>query len=127
MQRRCETRRSQILRRIPMTALALSILTFFSTALGGLFALRWRSQLYLVMGFAAGVLIAAALVDLLPEAWELASDAKLRTQEQVYLAAVLGFLAYYSVDVFVHLGAAGHHHGHGESHDDHSGHNHPHA
>lgn len=127
MQRRCETRRSQILRRIPMTALALSILTFFSTALGGLFALRWRSQLYLVMGFAAGVLIAAALVDLLPEAWELASDAKLRTQEQVCLAAVLGFLAYYSVDVFVHLGAAGHQHGHGESHDDHSGHDHPHA
>jgi zinc transporter ZupT len=78
--------------------------------------------LYLVMGFAAGVLIAAALVELLPEALELASDPQRQTQDQVALAAVLGFLAYYSVDVFVHLGAAGHQHRHGEIHQDHLDH-----
>src|SRR5262245_48535332 len=127
MQRCCERSRRPIFGRISMTALALSILTFISTALGGLFALRWRSKLYLVMGFAAGVLVAAALVDLLPEAWELASDPQRQTQDQVCLAAVLGFLAYYSVDVFVHLGAAGHQHRHGESHENHPGHDHNHA
>jgi len=110
-----------------MTALALSVLTFISTALGGLFALRRRSQLYLVMGFAAGVLIAAALVDLLPEAWELAAAPDGETRDQVCLAAVLGFLAYYSVDVFVHLGAAGHQHHHAEPQEGHPGHDHHHG
>src|SRR5262249_57114254 len=99
-----------ILLTLPMTALALSVLTFFSTALGGLFALRRRGQLYLVMGFSAGVLVAAALVHLLPDALELMSEP--HEQAHVFLAAALGFLAYYSLDFFVHLGAAGHEHRH---------------
>jgi hypothetical protein len=37
-----------------MTAVVLLLLTFISTALGGLFALHRRGQLYLVMGFSAG-------------------------------------------------------------------------
>jgi zinc transporter ZupT len=91
-----------------MTAIALSVLTFFSTALGGLFALRWRKQLYLVMGFSAGILVAAALLDLLPDALQIASDSKQSSQNNVLLGAALGFLAYYSLEFFVHRGAAGH-------------------
>jgi zinc and cadmium transporter len=123
-----------------VSALQLSILTFFSTALGGAFALRFRSKLYLIMGFSAGILVAAALVDLLPEAaemigWSPQQAAAEKSSHEafidfsapssVFLSAVLGFLLYYSLDFFVHLGAAGHvahpeseaadhHHDHGD-------------
>jgi zinc and cadmium transporter len=114
-----------------MTALLLSVLTFFSTALGGLFALRRRHQLYLVMGLSAGVLIAAALLDLLPEALEIAQQDKSVRVETTFLCCALGFLLYYSLDFFVHLGAAGHEErtdGHGEQSEtaDHHGHHHHH-
>jgi zinc transporter ZupT len=91
-----------------MTALLLSVLTFFSTALGGLFALRKRNRLYLVMGFSAGVLIAAALMDLLPEALEMIGPADTATRDHIFLAAMLGFFVYFTLDFFLHLGAAGH-------------------
>jgi zinc transporter ZupT len=91
-----------------MTALILSVLTFFSTALGGLFALRRRGQLYLVMGLSAGILVAAALLDLLPEALEIAPKADPAVVEKVFLCCAVGFLLYYSLDYFVHWGAAGH-------------------
>jgi zinc transporter ZupT len=99
-----------------MTALILSVLTFFSTALGGLFALRRRGQLYLVMGFSAGVLVAAALLDLLPEALKLVESAGSTAPLRVFFAAALGFLLYYSLDFFLHLGAAGHQHEHSHTH-----------
>jgi ZIP family zinc transporter len=119
-----------------VSALLLSILTFFSTALGGAFALRYRNKLYLIMGFSAGILVAAALVDLLPEAaemigWSPQQAVAEKSAHQafidftdpssVFLSAVLGFLLYYSLDFFVHLGAAGHVH-----HHDHN-HHHPHT
>jgi len=110
-----------------MTALLLSVLTFFSTAAGGLFALRRRHQLYLVMGFSAGALIAAALVDLLPEALEVADSAATPVaRDHIFLAAMLGFLVYFSLDFFVHLTAAGHEgkHDAGE-HEHHHHHHHP--
>jgi zinc transporter ZupT len=106
-----------------MTALILSVLTFFSTALGGLFALRRRKQLYLVMGFSAGVLVAAALLDLLPEALEFTHQLSTSSDQMVFLAAALGFLLYYSLDFFVHFGAAGHEHRqeeHDHTHDHHA-------
>jgi zinc transporter ZupT len=57
-----------------MTATLLSLLTFLSTALGGLFALQRRNHLYVIMGFSAGILVAAALLDLFVEAFELVSE-----------------------------------------------------
>ena len=91
-----------------MTAIALSVITFFSTAFGGMFALRWRKQLYLVMGFSAGILVAAALLDLLPDAFEVVKQSGESTVKRVLLCAVMGFLAYYSLELFVHRGAAVH-------------------
>jgi zinc transporter ZupT len=91
-----------------MMALVLSVLTFCSTALGGLFALHRRHQLYLVMGFSAGILVAAALLDLLPDAFEVIGQSGQSSVGNVLLAAMLGFLAYYSLDRLVHRGAAGH-------------------
>jgi ZIP family zinc transporter len=90
-----------------MTALILSILTFFSTALGGLFALRRRRQLYLVMGFSAGVLVAAALLDLLPAAFEAVKESGQSTDEGVLLAAALGFLLFHGADRLIHRRSEG--------------------
>jgi zinc transporter ZupT len=50
-----------------VTAIVLSVATFFSTSLGGLFGLRNRSYLHLIMGFTAGVLVGLVAFDLLPE------------------------------------------------------------
>jgi zinc transporter ZupT len=44
---------------------------FCATFAGGLFALRLRDKLHLVLGFSAGAVIAVAFFDLLPEALEL--------------------------------------------------------
>jgi len=98
-----------------MTPAILSLLTFCSTALGGLFALRRRKQLYVVMGFSAGILIAAALLDLLADAFELVSESGQSSVSTVLLAAVFGFLMYYSVDYFVHRETAGHLRQHGQA------------
>ena len=95
-----------------MTALLFSFLTFFSTALGGLFALHRRRQLYLVMGLAAGILVAAALLDLLPDALHLAHESGQSSTRRILAAAVIGFLAFWGLDRLMHRAAAGHEHGH---------------
>ena len=45
-----------------MSAILLSLATFFSTLIGGLFGLRYRDHLNLIMGFTAGVLVVAIAV-----------------------------------------------------------------
>jgi ZIP family zinc transporter len=91
-----------------LTALLLAVATFFSTALGGLFALHRRRHLYLVMGAAAGLLIGSALLDLLPDALGLVRDRGRAGVMGVVLAAVAGFLVFLALDHAVHYAAAGH-------------------
>ena len=80
--------------------LAFAILPFFSTLLGGAAAIRLRHRLHPFMAFAAGVLVATALADLLPEATELIGpDAN---PVLPGAAAVLGFLAFSALEAFVH-------------------------
>ncbi|MFA6492639.1 MAG: ZIP family metal transporter [Patescibacteria group bacterium] len=81
--------------------------TIFSTFLGGLFAIRFRDKLHLILGFSAGAVIGVALFDLLPESMEMATqayDAKLVT-----LFIAIGFVAYMIFDRFLSL------HCHGEN------------
>jgi len=47
--------------------IAFAILPVFSTLLGGTAAIRLRHRLHPFMAFAAGVLVATAVADLLPE------------------------------------------------------------
>ena len=80
-----------------LIALAAVICTF----LGGLFALRLKDKLHLILGFSAGAVMGVALFDLLPESFELASgvyDTKLVT---VFIAA--GFVVYMVLDRFFSL------------------------
>jgi ZIP family zinc transporter len=52
-------------------ALALGFAAFAATLLGGAFALRFRDQLHLILGFSSGAVLGVALFDLLPESIEL--------------------------------------------------------
>ncbi len=51
-----------------MFAIVLTGMTFLSKLFGGLFAIGLRKKLSLIIGFSAGVLLAAAFFDLIPEA-----------------------------------------------------------
>lgn len=51
-----------------MTLFLIAIGAFAATFFGGLFALRFKDKLHLILGFSAGAVIGVALFDLLPEA-----------------------------------------------------------
>ncbi|MBU6141537.1 ZIP family metal transporter [Patescibacteria group bacterium] len=75
--------------------------TAAATLLGGMFALRFRDKLHLILGFSAGALIGVAFFDLLPEAINLGS-----TQygiPTVTATVALGFLVFMTLDRSVHL------------------------
>jgi zinc transporter ZupT len=81
-------------------ALALALVTFFSTGIGGLFALRHRDKLHLLMGFGAGVLVAAAFLDLLPEAIDVGASAHVDVAT-IALVVVAGFFVFHLLERFV--------------------------
>jgi ZIP family zinc transporter len=72
-------------------------LTVFSTAVGGVVALRSRDRLHLVLGFAAGVMLGLVAFDLLPELFEL-SDATFGGVPAVMVAFAAGFLLLHVVE-----------------------------
>lgn len=80
-----------------MFALLFSITTFFSTLLGGLFALRYRDHLNLIMGFTAGVLVGLVAFDLLPEIFSTSEDIRLDTVFPM-LTLIGGFLVFHIVE-----------------------------
>src|SRR5204862_7415579 len=66
-----------------------AILPFFSALAGGFAALRLRHRLHAIMALAAGVVVATAVADLLPEAFALVGEGR---QLEVGIAAGLGFI-----------------------------------
>jgi ZIP family zinc transporter len=76
--------------------------TFVSTFLGGLFALRFKDKLHLVLGFSAGAVIAVAFFDLMPEAIALGS--KFYSPGTIIQFTAIGFLFYLILDrlIFFH-------------------------
>ena len=83
-----------------MTAVHLSLVTFVSTSLGGLCALRFRDRLHLVLGFTAGVLLGVVAFDLLPEIFEL-SAREGNYGHAAMIALVIGFMMFHSLEKFV--------------------------
>jgi ZIP family zinc transporter len=77
-----------------MIAALVSLSTFFSTLFGGLFALRHRKRLHLIMGFTAGVLVGLVAFDLLPEIFALVTEHRV-TSVGPMLALVGGFLLFH--------------------------------
>jgi zinc transporter ZupT len=74
-----------------MVPVIFGALTFFSTLLGGLFAVRYRKRFGILAAFAAGVLIAVSFFDLLPETFKLAKNAGVPLEQVMYVTAV-GFI-----------------------------------
>jgi ZIP family zinc transporter len=83
---------------------------FAATMLGGLFAIRLRDRLHLVLGFSAGAVIGVAFFDLMPGAIETGAGWGARA---LFLFCALGFFLYTVMDRAVLL----HEHGHGHHHD----------
>lgn len=94
---------------------------FLATYLGGLFALRFKDKLHLILGFSAGAVIGVAFFDLLPESLELnAAGGPAGT----CMIVAAGFLLYLVLDRLVLFHA--HHHGHmHEGHEEHVHDHHP--
>ncbi len=84
----------------------ITIATFFSTLVGGLFALHLKDKLHLILGFSAGAILAVAFFDLLPEALGLAG--KMHSITTIFTAVAIGFTSYLVLDRLVLL------HGHAE-------------
>ena len=74
-----------------MIPIVFGVVTFVSTLLGGLFAIRYRKRFGILAAFAAGVLISVSLFDLLPEALRLATIVRVPLEQVMYVAAV-GFI-----------------------------------
>ena len=77
----------------------IALATFCSTLLGGLFALRFKDKLHLILGFSAGAVIGVAFFDLLPEAINLGSG----RYDVSFITTVVafGFIIYLILDRLV--------------------------
>ncbi len=91
-----------------MEAIILSLFTFVSTSLGGLFALKNRDKLHYVMSFTAGVLLAVCFFDILPEALKIAAEKNLDLSP-LFIMVVCGFLFFHVLEktVTIHLAHEG--------------------
>lgn len=74
-----------------LSSILFGTIAFVSTMTGGLFAVRFRKNSGALNAFAAGVLIAVPLFDLLPEALKLSQQNGL-TFQSVMIAAACGFI-----------------------------------
>lgn len=79
---------------------------FCATLLGGLFAMRLKDRLHLILGFSAGAVLGVVFFDLLPEAVELAGAGT--KPSFVFIVVAIGFTLYLLIDRFFFL------HGHSE-------------
>lgn len=75
----------------------LSVLTFISTFLGGLFGLRFKNKIQLILGFTSGVLLGVVAFDLLPEIIELVNKTGSAAVEPM-IALVVGFLLFHIME-----------------------------
>ncbi len=101
-----------------MTQVFLSLATFFSTLFGGLFSIKNKDRLHLVMGFTAGVLLGVIAFDIFPEIIEMIGSTGIDSM-YVMLALVGGFLVFHILEKSIAL-----HHSHEEEYADHR---HPHV
>jgi zinc transporter, ZIP family len=79
-------------------AVVLSLVTFFSTGLGGVAALRFRDHLHLLLGFSAGAVLGVVFFDVLPEI-----TAVRQAGAPVMLGTAAGYLAYFLLERYTAL------------------------
>jgi len=93
--------------------IVLSLATFFSTLLGGLFAVRFRNKLHLIMGFIAGVLLGVVSFEIFPE---IISETQANGFDPIapMIALVIGFLLFHILEKTILI-----HHSHETDYADH--------
>ena len=101
-----------------MEAVILSIATFFSTLFGGLFAIRFKNKLHLIMGFTAGVLLGVVSFDIFPEIIDRVNAGGFNSVEPM-IALVFGFMLFHILEKVIVV-----HHAHETDYADHK---HPHV
>lgn len=83
-----------------MSAVLFSIATFFSTWVGGLFALKFRDRLHFILSFTAGVLLGVVSFEILPEIFKEANGQGIDAMWGM-VSLVAGFLIFHSLEKFV--------------------------
>lgn len=96
-----------------MEVVLLSFLTFLSTTLGGMFAVKNEKKLHFIMSFTAGVILAVIFFDILPEAFYIVAQNNLEVTS-LSIAIVLGFLAFHILEKTILI-----HHSHEEEYGKH--------
>lgn len=88
-----------------MEAAILSLATFVSTFLGGLFGIKYRDKLHLIISFTAGVLIAVVFFDLMPEIFEIVATENVAVIIPM-VAIIAGFLGIHLLEklAVIHTG-----------------------
>ena len=81
-------------------ALLYGAITFFSTFLGGSLAIRMKKRLTIFIAFAAGVLVAVPLFDLLPERIIIGIEYGISVRSIMYVAG-LGFIFLYFLERYL--------------------------
>jgi zinc transporter ZupT len=77
----------------------LALLTFFSTLIGGVVIVRFRSYLPFFFAFAAGSLVAVSFLDLLPESLDISRSINLPVR-YIMIAVVFSFFFYSLLERF---------------------------
>jgi zinc and cadmium transporter len=95
-----------------------SIATFISTLLGGMFSMKFRQKLHLIMAFAAGVLIGVFSFEILPEIMKQAKENNY-DPTGIMVAFAAGFIIFHILEKVILI-----HHAHEEEYADHK---HPHV
>lgn len=84
--------------------LLFAAVTFFSTGLGGLIALRFKDRLHLLLGFSAGAVVAVVFFNILP-----ALFTDVQHNQPIMLAAAVGFLSFFALERYTALHKAREH------------------
>jgi zinc transporter ZupT len=79
----------------------ITIATVAVKALGGMFAVRFKDHLHLILGFSAGTVLGVALFDLIPETLELLEGTY--TVDTMTVLIAIGFSLYMLMDRFYSL------------------------
>jgi zinc transporter ZupT len=91
-----------------MVSLLFASLTFFSTSLGGLAAIRFRDRMHILLGFSSGAVLGVVFFDVFPELIQRIERDSLPVS-RVMLVIVAGFMAFFLLERLTRLHAGREH------------------
>jgi zinc transporter ZupT len=86
-----------------LVPLGFAFITFFSTGIGGIAAIRFRDRLHLLLGFSSGAVLGVAIFELLPELFRISSGVS------VMPWVAIGFLAFFALERYTAMHRAREH------------------